>query len=1361
MKKPFTVFVAVVIILILGFVSLRGLKTDLLPELSLPYMIVITPYPGAGPERVESQVAEPLEAALGTVSNVKNVFSVCADSYCITQLEFEDGIDMDSTMVKVSGAVNNVASSLPEEAGTSSILELSLDMIATMYVAVSRDDYDIYELSGFVDREVVPYLERQEGVASVSAIGLVEKSVQVDLDAEKIAEVNKRILNDTQEALDEAGEQLEDALAEVEKGQQQLQAQERSFGQTVSGGIFSVVNPPVDASLEQMEQGILNVLDMLDEIEANLDELTSEETREEVRRRINEIREQYRTALEEIRGQAQAGDFSFLMQMATDLRLANERFRALLDRIRQDAEQRYEEGPGYHEVLERGRNAMDALSARLDQVPEVMKALEDGFAAMTQGQLDAAVLFSQAGTQLATMQQTLVSAQAQYDSAREQAIQSANIDSLVNPQTLSQLIYAQNFSMPAGYIDDANDRSFMLKVGEEYQSSGEIADTVLVDSEMTGRIRLKDVANITVIDNADLTYTNLDGERGVLLSVYKSSASGTNEVARNCREALEQFEQDNDGAHAVILVDQGSYIDIIISDILQSMIFGALLAILVLALFLRDVRPTIMVAISIPLSVMFTLVLMYFSDISLNIMTMSGLALGIGMLVDNSIVVMENIIRLRQRGVSPGNASVQGTRQVAGAIIASTLTTICVFVPMAFANGSVRSLLIPMALSITYCLTASLVTAMTVIPASASVLMRRTKKPKKTVFDRMQDGYERSLRFCLRHKLPVLLLTVALLVFSIFELVRMGVVLVPEVASEEIQVNIRMDEELERSERYDAADALMERMLRVEGIAHIGIMDGGSSAGLLGAGGAAFGGGGGGGGGGRAYICYVKAESGLGASEIRRIIRELDETGEGLPLTVRASNNSMGDVSALTSAGLSLNVYGMEEETLLAAARQVADAIEEIEGFTNVDDGSSEREPALQLTIDREKAMSYGLTVAQIYAQIAQRMATSATSTTIEEGYITMRVTVYNETDPLTVENLMDMEFEETSLSAAASQAGLGGIMGGGGSGAAFGGGTGGFRMDALGDLGALTGGAEEEDGEGEEEEAGEEKSTVHKLSEFATLEEVTSPDTINRKNLVRYITVSAQTQTGYNTTLLSRELSEKLAEINANLPNGYRVEIDGEVLQIQDMLEQMSQLMLVAFLFIYLVMVAQFQSFLSPFIILFTVPLAFTGGMLGLLLFGEQLSVLSLMGFLVLMGTVVNNGIVFVDYTNQMRIGGLKRRDALVATGRTRMRPILMTALTTILAMGMMVFGSGMGAQMGRGMAIVIAGGLLYATLMTLYIVPVMYDLLFRKQPLHVLVDDDLDELPDDAAEYLASHGGEDAVEFMEEFQKDKEQSP
>ena len=277
----------------------------------------------------------------------------------------------------------------------------------------------------------------------------------------------------------------------------------------------------------------------------------------------------------------------------------------------------------------------------------------------------------------------------------------------------------------------------------------------------------------------------------------------------------------------------------------------------------------------------------------------------------------------------------------------------------------------------------------------------------------------------------------------------------------------------------------------------------------------------------------------------------------------------------------------------------------------------------------------------------------------------------------------------------------------------------------------------EAEDAENAEEP---EEPEVLRLGDLAVLEETSSAASITRKDLTRLVTVTASVKSGYNTTVLTRMLQPKLDAIEAGLPHGYSILIGGESQQVQEMISQMILLAGLGLLFIYLVMVAQFQSLLSPFIILFTVPLAFTGGMLALLIAGQQLSMLSIMGFLILMGTVVNNGIVFVDYTNQLRLGGLEKRDALVATGQTRMRPILMTTLTTILAMVMLIFGDDMGSEMGGGMAIVITGGLLYATLMTLFVIPVMYDLFYRKKPLQVDVGDDINDAPDDAAEFLES---------------------
>ena len=328
--------------------------------------------------------------------------------------------------------------------------------------------------------------------------------------------------------------------------------------------------------------------------------------------------------------------------------------------------------------------------------------------------------------------------------------------------------------------------------------------------------------------------------------------------------------------------------------------------------------------------------------------------------------------------------------------------------------------------------------------------------------------------------------------------------------------------------------------------------------------------------------------------------------------------------------------------------------------------------------------MRLGLTGAQIYSDISDRLTTDKTAVTLTVDETDMDVQIVDETNLLTKENLMDMEFETQK-----------------------------------------------------KDEDGKTVTEMHKLSEFATLEYGSSISGINRVSGERRISVTADTKQGYNTTLLSRDVEELLKEYE--LPEGYRIEFGGETSNTTDMLEQMGKLLLLGFLLIYLVMVAQFQSLLSPFIVIFTVPLAFTGGLLAMLLTGEQMSLITLMGFLVLMGTVVNNGIVFVDYTNQLRVGGMERRDALVATGKTRMRPILMTAFTTILAMLAMVFSKDTASELGRGMAIVVAGGLFYATFMTMFLVPVMYDIFYRKEVKVVDVgDDSMDDAPDDAAEFM-----------------------
>ena len=1277
-KKPFTILVAVIMVLVLGIVSLTNMTADLLPNMSLPYLIVITTYPGASPERVESDVVRPMEAALGTVSGVKNVYSTSSENYGMVQLEFAEGTNMDSTLVKVNTALQQVTPNLPDMCSTPSIIELSMDMMATMYVSVSRNGYDIFELSGFVTNTVQPYLERQNGVASVSPIGLVEQSVQVELDQKKIDKLNDKLLESISQALADAKEELDKAEEEVKNGKEELEKAQASFGELMAGTLFDQLEGTVLETADDLKE---QVDELLKQVEALRAELGDGETGKALDGIIAELKA--------ISSQLESEDLTAeqLISITGNLRALAAHLNVILDKIPEpDTETDLDiAGPlsNLRQTVATLKETLTDLSELLDSVPSILAGLEEAYAGLTQAQLEAAVGFATASTQLSNAETQLAAGKTQYEQAREQALASANLDQLLNITTLSQLIYAQNFSMPAGYIDNKDDVSWLLKIGDEFTTVEELASVLLVKMDAIGEVRLSDVANVNVIDNSATTYTRYNGEQAVLLSIFKDSVTGTNETANNCLDAFKELEERYEGTNMITLMNQGSYIEIIIKSILSSMITGAILAIIILALFLKDVKPTIVVAISIPLSVMFALVLMYFTNISLNMMTLSGLSLGIGMLVDNSVVVIENIYRLRGRGVSAPRAAVQGAKQVAGAIISSTLTTICVFLPLVFTSGLIRELLLPLGLSIGYCLMASLLVALTVVPASASTLLSKGKPKEHPLFDKFLNLYGKILDWFLDRKWVPLTASVSLLAFAIYAVVTTGIVLLPEMNSPQVQVNVITPENMTREESYAMADEVLDLLLTVDGVDHVGVMDGNATANLMGGmslgSNDTYG----------TYTYFIVLPDNTSSTRVNEITSAINKLGEGLDCELEAASSGIDDLTVMLGSGLSVNIYGDDLKTLEELSNQVYEIVQQVEGYTNIQTSFQDGDPTVHLVIDRDKAMEKGLTVAQIYMTISEKMTTSANSTHITLDGVSMSVTVTNPNGGLKVEDLMDLEFETTT-------------------------------MDATGNT---------------------VKGTC-KLSDFAKLEETNAIGSIGRENQSRYVTVSAQIAEGYNATLLSRDLSQLLDEFTDgdSIPYGYSIVLEGESSVVNDMVSQMALLVFLGCLFIYLVMVAQFQSLLSPFIVLFTVPLAFTGGMLGLLIAGDQLSLLSIMGFAVLMGTIVNNGIVFVDYTNQLRIGGLDRRSALIATGKTRMRPILMTALTTILAMFQLIFSDDMAGQLGGGMAIVIIGGMVYGTIMTLFIVPVMYDILFKRKPRNVDIGgDNLDDVPDDAAEFIA----------------------
>lgn len=1335
-KKPFVVLVGVVMLLVLGFVSFSKMTTDFLPNMNMPYMIVITTYPGASPEKVETEVSGALEETVGTVNGVKNVTSTSSENSSVIALEFEDDTNMDAAMVKVSSAVNQTE--LPEGAGEPMIMQISADMMATMMTSVDYEGKSGYELSKFIDENIIPELERQDGVASVDTFGIVEKSIEVKLDQDKIDEVNEKILEKTNKTLAKAKKKLDNAEKKLEEGKEKLASQKDDLESQQSEKTSELAKYS-----KMMDQAIASKQAQSSELtslRANRSALKMEKkayqekvvpSYQTLNKGITAVRESFKeggaaynqiynaiydqilvaavqsqmdaagmdvkvttsnvsTYLKKLGSNSQALEKAAKEQATTQAKSQAQTQLKTLPKNVKDAIDNASKLSAYKKIIESQgqseaakqltkknlKSLYDIVEVRipqidtalanlkteiavakkvLEQVEKAIKTAEDKYEEVEGGKITAAAAFGSANAQISSAESSLEASEKELESgkesfkkSKEEALKNANLDELLTTEQLSQILTAENFSMPAGYISD-DGTQYLIKVGDEYDSVDAMKDTVLCKIDDVGDVRLSDVANVTVVDDSQDSYGRVNGNDAVLLSISKASTAGTSDVSKECNEKLNELEKEYKGLRFTNLMDQGEYIELIIHSVLSNLLWGAGLAILVLLLFLRDVKPTVIVAFSIPLSVLFAMVLMYFTNITLNIISLSGLALGVGMLVDNSIVVIENIYRLRHKGVSAARAAVMGANQVAGAIFSSTLTTVCVFLPIVFTDGITRSIMQDMCLTIAYSLGASLIVALTLVPCMGSTLLKKSKERKHRWFDAVVVAYEKVLRFCLRFKPVPIAIAVLLLVFSIWQIAKMGIVFIPDMGSEQMSASLTMDLEASQEEDYALADKISKQMQEIKGVNTVGVMKGSTGMSL------------GGSNADKNYSFMLLLDEDY-ANKNKEIALELEKIFEDNKCEDYSVSESNMDMSSMMGSGLQVNIYGKDTDKIVKISEDVMDMVKEIKGFEEPSNGQEAGDKEVSVTVDKDKAMRLGLTVAQVYSELSTKLTTEKDSTMLTAGEDEYQVKIVDERDELNTDNLLDYEFETTTTN-----------------------------------------------------DKGETETETHKLKEFATISEDNGVASLQRENLVSYIQVSAETKDGYNTTLLSRDLQDKIDDYD--LPSGYEISIQGETETNMEMVKNMILMISLAIVFIYLVMVAQFQGLLSPFIVLLTIPLAFTGGLIALLISGEQLSVMALMGFLVLSGVVVNNGIVFVDYANKLRLNGAKKRDALVETGQTRMRPILMTALTTILAMSTLAFSQDSAASMSRGMAIVTIGGLAYATLMTLFIVPVFYDIFYCKE--------------------------------------------
>ena len=1282
-KKPLTVFVAVLAILVLGVVAYLKMTPDLMPNMDFPYVILVTTDPGASPETVEADITKPLEQSMATLDRIKNVTSSSMDSVSMVVLEFEDGVNMDTVSVDIQQKINQLKGSWSDTVGDPYVLKMNPSMLPVQVAALSYDGKDITELSDFVTDTLSPKLEGITGVASVTVSGTVQRQLHVILSQKKLDDLSRRLSDAIAKQLDDAAGQLSSARGQVNSAKAAIRSAEES-----------AVRDAVTQALTTIQDSLKTMRDSRDQLQDNLRELADiqrEKARLEAENapyqaKIEAIRhdpsmteEEKQAAIAEIESDPEYVRIQAELA-ALDLRMA------ALGVKWDEAVQRAKEWKKQLEELEKQLRDLET--------DEGVAKLADQVTAGTLTMADAVTQVISANIQLDSALNQIDQGLQTLEESRSAALSQADLSSSLNLSTITALLTAQNFAMPAGYLKE-DGVNYMVSVGDAIDTRQDLEDLVLFDLGMDGidPIRMKDVADVAITDNSSEIYDKLNGKDGVIVSFNKQSTYATAEVSDNINSRFRELEAEYEGLSFVPLMDQGDYIYLIINSILSSLGWGALFSVLILYLFLRDLRPTVITLCSIPISVIFAVVLMYFSGVTINMISLSGLAVAVGMLVDNSVVVIENIYRLRAKGATVIQAAVSGARQVLGAITASTLTTVCVFLPIVFVEGITKQLFTDLALTMTYSLLASLIVALTLVPAMASGMLRKEKPQKPGLLDKVYPAYRKAVSWSIHHKLVVLGVSLLLLVGSAGATLARGFAFMPNIDMNTVNLTVSMPEGCTREQAVSLADEVLRRAAQVENVETVGAMmsSSGSSGGMdmtsmMSSGGGAYDV--------TAYITLTEGASGAKTGQ------QIEAACTGMDCTVTASGAMDSYMTYLTGSGVTLNVYGSDMEQMQSAAKTLAAKLATVPGTENVSDGLEQAATALHLSVDRNAAMEKGLTVAQVYMAVASALTDTDSSLSLTLDGLDVSVSIQSpEESRMTREKLMDLEIDPSAMSAMSSMMS-----------AASGSGS----MSGMSGMSSGSGSMSGMSGMSSGSTSAVQAAEPVRLGDIAKLEETVSLNTIHRDQQRRYITVSADVADVYNVTKVTTAAQAAIAEVD--LPQGITASFQGENEAIMDAIEQLLLMLLLGIVLVYLVMVAQFQSLRSPLIVMFTIPLAFTGGFLALLLAGIEVSVVSLVGFVMLVGVIVNNGIVLVDYINQLRLEGMGRREAIIEAGVTRLRPILMTSLTTILGLVVMAFGKDVGTALMQPVALVCIGGLLYATLMTLLVVPCMYDILSRR---------------------------------------------
>lgn len=1254
-KKPYTVIVSVVLIFVLGFVSFDKMTVDLLPDMNLPYAAVITNYPGASPEEIETIVTKPVEQAMATISNIHSVQSASKENISTVMLEFEQSANMDSITLEMKERLDQISGFWPDDISSPMIIKMNPSMMPVMIPAISIKGKTPVETTKIVEEEIIPEIESLEGVASVTSYGNIEETVKVTLKEEKISSVDQNLQTQLNSKFDEASSALEDAKAKAAEGKKALDE-----GKNAAASEMSKAEAELNRKDAEILQAKLEINEKKSELNLAQTELekgraqldASEESLLQQKQELEtllsqkeDLDAQYQIILKQIETEGETSELMIAKAAIASKLALIENYDASMNAITQGLEQVAEGRAAMDENSAKLKESQDMLSKMEEQLNTGSLTLDEARAQLNSAKISGTLEMSSAASQIAVGESQVTSSEEKLKEEKEKALQAADIRSMITPDMLQGVLTAQNFDMPAGYVTE-NGIDYLIRVGDKFSSLEEMENLVIVDMEGMNPILLKDVADVELVNNSESTYTTLNNENGIMLQIQKQTGYSTGDVTKRIEKKFDSLKKEIKGFEVVVLMDQGIYIDMIIKSVFHNLIFGALLSLFILLLFLKDLRPTFVIACSIPISILTAIVLMYFSGVTMNTISLSGLALGVGMLVDNSIVVIENIYRMRNEEHLPvKKAAIEGAKQVSGAIFASTLTTVCVFLPIVFTEGITRQLFVDMGLTIAYSLLASLISALSIVPMLSAGVLRKTKQKDSPLFRKIQKHYTLLLDKALSHKKLVLISSLILFLVSGVLALSKGTAFMPSMESTEISMTLQKPEGTTLKEMSAATDAFSEKLMKISDIEDVGAMA--MNTGMLGEG--------------KTIPNQVQLYALLSKDRTisdKKLQKSIERLAKDQNFDLQLQM-SMMDMSMLGGSGVTVEIKGRDLDKLQSIAKDIAKLVKKVPGTKDVSDGMEKTTEELRIVVNKDQAIAHNLTTAQVYQELNKKLKDISSATSLETESDSIKIQV---TDSA----------KET------------------------------YTKDSIKNLVLNIKG---QDG----------TMTSVPLSEIADFKTGQGLQTIHRNGQSRHIDVTAAIKEGDNIGLVSRRVEKELK--NYKLPEGYSIKMAGEDETINEAMIELLKMLALAVLFMYLIMVAQFQSLRSPFIIMFTIPLAFTGGLFALWMTNHPISVISMIGFVMLSGIIVNNGIVFVDYTNQLIEQGIGKREALLTAGSTRLRPIIMTALTTILGLSTLALGFGSGADMIQPMAIVTIGGLIYGTLLTLFVVPCIFFLFNRKE--------------------------------------------